>query len=243
MILGNVLRAIKARKPVHRDSRNAWDAGLHYEIGFWETYIENRGGPWPKDFQARLDPHSPFRSDLCPYLDEVPGDKVRILDVGAGPMTILGKTHPTKQLEIIATDPLAPHYDRFLARHQIVPPVRTIAAAAEELTKRFPRNSFDMATAHNCLDHSYDPLKAIREMIAVIKPSRRAWLAHNENEADKQQWGGLHQWNFTVVDGDFVIRNRSTSINVTRELGRDAKVEVRSAQNGWIDILIQKRPA
>jgi SAM-dependent methyltransferase len=220
-----------------------WTIGLPDELSFWDSYLASRGGPWPEDYQARLDPRTPLRSDLHQYLDEVPGDTVRILDVGAGPLTILGKTHPTKRLEIIATDPLAPHYDRCLSKYRIVPPVRTIAAVAEELTKRFPHNAFDLATAFNCLDHSYDPVRAIHEMIAVIKPSRYAWLAHNQDEAERQKWAGLHQWNFTVVDGDFVIRNRATSINVTRELIGQATVHVRSAESGWIDILMQKKPA
>jgi len=237
-----MIRSLRGGKLFGLGSKMRWNAGVPQEISFWDSFLESRGLHWPQDYRNRLDPHSEFRHDLWPYLEEVPGGTVRILDVGAGPLTVLGKTHPTKRLEIIATDPLAPQYDRLLAKHQIQPLVRTIPAAAEQLTKHFPRDSFDIVTAVNCLDHSYDPLQAIREMIAVLKPSRCAFLAHSENEAEKQNWHGLHQWNFSVVDGDFMIRNRRKRINLTRALSQEGTVEVRSAQNGWIDILIRKRP-
>jgi SAM-dependent methyltransferase len=221
---------------------------LPEELGYWDLYLGTRGFHWPEDFQSRLDPLAPFVSELHPYLEEVPGDTARILDVGAGALTRVGKIHPTKRLEIIATDPLAPQYDRLLAKHGIIPPVRTIAAAAEELTDHFPSNHFDLATAFNCLDHSYDPLQAIREMIAVLKPSRCAFLSHSENEAVKQKWVGLHQWNFTVVNGEFLVRNRRTSINLNRELRGEAMVQILSGLetwrklDGWIEVLIRKLP-
>jgi SAM-dependent methyltransferase len=243
MVLAKVLRAVRRWKPDDRNSKARWDAGLSEEIAFWDSYLGSQGLLWPKDYQKRLDPRTEFSSELDLYLLDVTGTTVRILDVGAGPLTRLGKTHPTRRLEIIATDPLAPHYDRLLEKHGIVPPVRTISGAGEELTKQFPRNSFDFAMASNCLDHSYNPLRAIEQMIAVVKPSRYIFLTHSENEAEKQSWHGLHQWNFTVIDGDFVVRNRNTNINVTREVRPEATVECRAVRNGWIDVVIHKHPA
>ena len=70
---------------------------------------------------------------LAPYVDRVDGDHVRILDVGSGPLTKLGKTHPSKRLEITATDLLANDYDHLLAELGVLPPVRTVHADAERI--------------------------------------------------------------------------------------------------------------
>jgi SAM-dependent methyltransferase len=242
MALETVLRGIGSWGWRRRRFRQRWNAGLPDELVFWDRFLGTRGAEWPEDYRARLAPETPFQVNLSRFLEDVPADTVRILDVGAGPLTKLGKTHQTKCLDIVATDPLAAHYDRLLAKYQIEPVVRTIAVAAEELSSHFPRDTFDFATAFNCLDHAYDPLQAMREMIAVVKPSRYAYLAHSENEAEKQNWSGLHQWNFTAERGEFVIRSRSRQINVSHKLRREAYLTVRSAVHGWIEVVMRKRP-
>jgi SAM-dependent methyltransferase len=242
MSLGNVFRTVRGWRFLDLSSKLRWDAGVPKEVTFWESFLETRGLHWPEDYRARLDPVALLRRDLWPYIEEVPGDTVRILDVGAGPLTVLGKTHPSKRLEITATDPLAPHYDRLLAKHRVLPPVRTVPALAERLTKHFPRDRFDLVTAINCLDHSYNPLRAIREMLAVVKPACCAFLSHSENEAEKQNWEGLHQWNFSAADGEFTVRSRRSRINLTRALNRQGTVTVLTERNGWIDVLIRKHP-
>ncbi len=52
-------------------------------------------------------------------------DRIRILDVGAGPLTVLGKRLTGVQIDITAVDPLAGDYGTLLQRHGIAPPIRT----------------------------------------------------------------------------------------------------------------------
>ena len=109
---------------------------------------------WPSDFAERLDPTTQLSEYHRGFVDRLPDHEIRILDVGAGPLTYLGKHLPGRTLTIVAADALAPHYDRLLAKHRVTPLVRTIAAEAERLTDVFPENSFDLVNARNCIDHT-----------------------------------------------------------------------------------------
>lgn len=215
--------------------------GLRHEVRFWQRWFRRKGGIWHEDYLRRLDPNRFIDDHVCMYIDPVAAEVVRILDVGAGPLTILGPKHPSKRLEITATDELAEEYDRLIKRFAVSPPIRTVYAPAEQLTDFFPQDSFDLAYARNSLDHSADPLRAIREMVAVVRPERYVLLEHFENEAEAENYIGLHQWNFLIVNGDLTIRNRGESFSVRDCLGDAATISAR--QDGRIVFAeILKRP-
>ena len=199
---------------------------LKGEVQFWRKWLSTRGMYWPDDFRARLDPDRPIDGHLATYVDRVDGDSVCILDVGSGPLTKLGKKHSSKRVEVTATDLLASDYDRLLADFDIVPPVRTVYADAEQLVSQFGRDAFDIVHAQNCIDHTADPLRAIEEMVAVAKPGGYVVLYHAENEGQREQYNQLHQWNFTCEDGAFIIRDRTgRTVNMTHRLAALCDVE------------------
>jgi len=203
-------------------------AALKGEVQFWRNWLSKKGMYWPDDFRARLDPDRPLEGHLAPYLDRVDAERIRLLDVGSGPLTKLGKTHPSKRLEITATDLLAEDYDRLLAEFAIVPPVRTVYADAERLVAQFGADAFDIVHAQNCIDHTADPFRAIEQMVAVAKPGGYVVLYHAENEGQREQYNQLHQWNFTCEDGAFIIRDRTgRTVNVTHRLAALCDVECR----------------
>ena len=144
--------------------------------------------------------------------------EVKILDVGAGPLTYLGKKWGGRHVNITAIDPLADKYDRILAKYQLQPLVRTQKLAAEDLSQRFPAGTFDLAFARNCLDHAYNPERAVLQMIEVVKRGRYVLLEHKPNEARQQSYTGLHQWNFSVsANGDFMIGSKFETVNMTKK--------------------------
>jgi ubiquinone/menaquinone biosynthesis C-methylase UbiE len=97
-------------------------------------------------------------------------------------------------------------------------------AHAEKLTDHFPANSFDLAYASNSLDHSYDPLIAINQMLAVVKPSHHVYLWHLANEGRKACYTGLHQWNFDIRAGELVVDNGRRTQSVVNALNGRAEV-------------------
>lgn len=201
---------------------------LQGEVQFWRKWLSTRGMYWPDDFRARFDPDRLLDGHLAPYVDRVDGDVVRILDVGSGPLTKLGKTHPSKRLEITATDLLASEYDGVLVELGLVPPVRTIYADAEQLVAQFGADAFDVVHAQNCIDHTGDPVRAIEQMVAVARPGGYVVLFHAENEGEREQYNQLHQWNFTCDGRAFVVRDRAgRTVNVTERLASQCDVECR----------------
>lgn len=222
-----------------------WERGLPTEVGFWAEYIATRGLQWPAEFERRFDPAEPLRESLVlGVLTSIDSETVRILDVGAGPTTSLGKTHPAKHLEITAVDPLGDEYARLLADAEIDPPVRTQQVAGEELSSSFQPASFDIAYARNALDHSIDPARIIREMLAVVRPGGFVLLRHYEHEAETMDYEELHQWNFGLEDGRLVVWNERRRIDVAAELADAATVtaalEGGSDHAAWVTAVIEK---
>lgn len=112
-------------------------------------------------------------------------------------------------LEVIATDPLAFTYEELLHRFEITPCVKTHVVHAEDLSSFFQSSSFDLVNCTNALDHSFEPLRGIIETLRVVKAGRPVFLAHSRNEAVNENYEGFHQFNFDVIDGRFVIWNKT----------------------------------
>jgi SAM-dependent methyltransferase len=214
-------------------------AGLSDELSFWTEWVKTKSSAWPGDYETRLDPDTRLSPEYCAFIDHLPQEEIKILDVGAGPLTILGKKHPSKRLMIWAVDVLAERYDELLARYEVRPVVRTTFADAEKLTEKFAENSFDLVTARNCLDHAVDPVEAIRQILLVTKRGCFAVLDHAENEGETQGYQGLHQWNFMVRDGDLIVRGVHHAANVSRQLSLIGNFRC-SLNDNWVKVVIQK---
>src|SRR5215213_10677957 len=105
----------------------AWARGIGDELRFWDSWLASRGLQWPEDYARRMDPEAPLdprAAELAPSLAR--DGRLRVLDVGTGPVTMLGYRAPGGlALELTTTDPLAPLYAGLLARHGVTPPVAT----------------------------------------------------------------------------------------------------------------------
>lgn len=115
----------------------AWQEGIPSEIAFWDNYIATQGGMWPEDFAIRMDPQSPLQQNVIEVFPATAGRELKILDVGAGPLTYLGKVWPGHALAITAVDPLADEYAAIFAKHNLTPPVRTTRGVAKRLVEQF----------------------------------------------------------------------------------------------------------
>ena len=217
------------------------DRHLRNEVRFWRRWLATEGLEWQDDYRHRFDPRLPIQEHLARLIDRIDGDKVEILDVGAGPVTVLGKTHKTKQLAITATDILAPEYNQLLDDFGLDPPVRTQFAASETLREQIGERQFDIVHAQNTLDHCADPFAAIEEMLALTNPGRFVVLLHEENEGEKERYYALHKWNFSCDGGRFLIAGpgpRGPRRDVTAMMSGRADVECSTASG---DILVVMR--
>jgi SAM-dependent methyltransferase len=202
-------------------SQEIWAGALDDEMAFWREWMSTQGSKWPDDFRFRLDPESVIQTSISEHLTGV-ASRVRLLDVGAGPLTVVGKRWPGHDLELTAVDALADKYDALLEEFKITPPVRTRRCDTELLSEAFAPESFDVAYALNTLDHSYQPLDAIRQMVAVVKPGGIVLLQHHPNEAENEDYTGLHQWNFDWVNNDCLLWRPGTKWSLRDEFAGQA---------------------
>lgn len=182
-----------------------WEGGLPGELGFWRDYMITHGEPyWKEDYRARMDPETPLSGYITRFLG-APDRRIEILDVGAGPVTILGKRYPGYEVAITAVDALAEGYDQVLRELNITPLVRTQICETERLTERFAAGRFDVVFAHNTLDHHRDPVQSIREMIQVTRVGGYVVMSHFENEGLREGYNNLHQWNLSKEGEDMIV--------------------------------------
>jgi SAM-dependent methyltransferase len=249
-LLAYVSRAYRRPPPRHRPSSQqhaqTWERELGSELTFWKEYIDSGGLEWPEEYAERLDPSAPLREHLiADRLPDISSATVSILDVGAGPITTLGKTHPDKTLAITAVDPLAADYDRLLEQGALTPPVRTLPCRGEDLLDNFYPESFDVAYARNSLDHGDDPLLIIRNMVRLVRPGGLVALRHYRTEGETELYSGLHQWNFEIQDGDLLVWSHWARHNVTRTLRGEVELECwdegGSDHADWVVCVMTKR--
>ncbi len=202
--------------PIPQSQKSKWKAEINSEIQFWDDYFRTKGLQWADSYGSRFDPNLALQPRPAALLP--PQIKIHILDVGSGPLTYLGKVYEGEHINTTAVDPLANEYDRILDKYQIQPPVRTQKLAAEDLTKSFPSSAYDLVFARNCIDHAYNPERAILQMIDVVKSGRYVLLEHRPNEAENENYSGLHQWNFSLsANGEFLISSKFEKVNMTKK--------------------------
>ena len=216
-----------------------WKAGVGQEVAFWSRWIAQQGGEYTEDFCRRFDPNSPVDWLLEAVLQELAQPVVRLLDVGAGPVCCLGKISAHAELRITAVDPLADHYDEILAENDMRPPVRTVFGIGEDLVLQFARGSFDVVHCQNALDHSLDPVRTLLQMLEVCRIGGSVMLRHAHDEAEHENYSGLHKWNLTNEEDRFIIWDRSERRDLTAELAGFSESRI-LATDGYLINLFRK---
>jgi SAM-dependent methyltransferase len=203
---------LKALYPVWKIRR----VGLWSEVFFWRLWA--RSSDTQEQRNALMDEGLRFPVQLDPVVERIEGDTVRVLDVGAGPISSIGRRHPTKAIHLTPTDVLAEQYGKILSARGLKPPVPTVYADAETLSQQFGNDAFELVHASNCIDHMRDPAKAIDEMVKVVRPGGWIVLIHRMDEAKHQDYAGLHQWNVAVDGERFILWTPDTRIDMTQRL-------------------------
>jgi len=218
------------------DSKGKWKDGLPNELEHWRHWLASgRDGAFAggrfDDYEWRTNPNTVLQAHIARHLEPFapPGTTISILDVGAGPLTCVGKKWPERIVHIVAVDPLAEQYNQLLKQLNIAPLVRVQFAEVERLSEHFPLNHFDLVNCQNALDHVYDPFVGIQQMLAVVKPQHAVVLLHRVNEGEREGYYGLHQWNFSREGDEFTIWNKDLHLSVNEALTPIADVHFHEA--------------
>ena len=220
-VLGPVAKLAYRLRRRGRTSEEVWTKSIDHEINFWADPDRRENLVWRNDPTQLGELDRPFWDIAAAH----PSAELQILDVGAGPITPLAKNLPGKTVTVTAIDALADQYDVILRQIGIEPRVRTEPGHGEALLERFSPRSFDITYAGNALDHTYDPVLVIRNMLELVRDEGSVVLRHYRNEGQKALYRGLHQWNFDLRGGDLVIWNGAGEQNVSRLLSQQAQTQ------------------
>lgn len=191
-----------------------------------------------------FDPGMPLQHELSQLLPEDSGRPHRVLDVGAGPISKVGKLVDGEAIDLVPIDPLAIEYQKLLADLDLEPPCPTQRGYGERLTECFPENSFDLVHARNSIDHCLDPVVVVAECVRVLKPDCYVYLNHYRNEGIAADYYGLHQWNFDDYNGDFVVSSRfGKQVSVSATLEGVASISSIVTEGDRIIVVIRKNRA
>jgi SAM-dependent methyltransferase len=195
------------------DQKERWELGLKGEIAFWELFRE-----WHPDwFAGGMDKSKPLDSDVDGAVGRCPRDVVPVLDVGCGMLSSMGcQTITGKEVRRLYADPLAEEFRRIAKEQEFALPIDPETVSAENLSKAFRQDSMWVVYSRNAIDHSYHPIRALREMQAVLAPGGFMILKHYLMCGLLNRYESLHQWDFRDEDGRLYISGqRGTQEGVT----------------------------
>lgn len=136
-------------------------------LAFWERWLSPQSA-FPEARAERLREGRPLPEwafDCMP-----PGaDRIRILDLNAGPVSACGTVAGELEVELVPVDELAFAYDRLLEDAGLVPPVPTRFCSVEDILPTFGPEAFDLIFSFNGLDYTPDPVAVYRNLLKCLK--------------------------------------------------------------------------
>ncbi len=214
-----------------------WLCGLEEEIEFWKSYMETQGDIYADDFQNTISKNKRFTLEEDMPKNSIKTD-VKFIDVGSGPFSRCGQKTDKVNLVAMYIDPLAEVYNLLKTKYSVDNGAKIKAGFVELLDKEFTQNSFDLVHMSNSLDHSFDAVFGIYQLLFICKIGGKVILRHAENEAERSEYQGLHQWNLSVhkKEGSFVIWRDDKLFDIGKCFQEYADVEIYSdlyETSGW----------
>lgn len=152
---------------------------------------------------------------------------VKLLDVCCGPFPKSGIYHESYKIERTLVDAIAEDYHNLLKINNINRNGQSIIQSnVEDILQVLKKKSFDIIYSKNALDHTYNPLIAIENLIKLLSKKGVIILEHFINEGEYTNYFGLHQWNFYLKDNDFYISSKNNEIQYNvNEILKEIKID------------------
>ncbi len=136
-------------------------------LAFWERWLSTRS-PFPEARAERFRENRPLPEWA---FDCIPAgaDRIRILDLNAGPVSACGTVAEGIEVELVPVDELAFAYDRLLREAGLVPHVPTRFCSVDDILPTFGPEAFDLIFSFNGLDYTADPVAVYRNLLECLK--------------------------------------------------------------------------
>lgn len=209
-----------------------WLNGLSDEIDFWKNYMETKGDIYEDSFEETVSEGKTFTLE-----DDLPDSNItnpyKFIDVGSGPFSRCGNKTNKIDLSFTAIDPLAEVYSALKHDNDLENGIEVETGFVELLDKKFMQNTFDMVHMSNSLDHCFDAVFGVFQLLYICKIGGKVILRHAENEAERSGYSGLHQWNLSTqnIEQSFVIWRKNKRYDICKIFKDYADVKVYS--NIW----------
>ncbi len=240
------IRMMKEDKDTKRTIKDTqdfqrWLSGIPYEVAFWRSYYGNKRRRddlfrWSLyDKPCHLD-----NFDIDKYVDDLKTPEPKLLDVGCALSYMFSSNINGKHFNVDYVDPLAPFYNQILRKYSIERPEIKFGMI-ESLSGSYAPNTVDFIHVRNALDHCSNPLNGIIQALAALKIGKVLYLNHFRNEAENEGYRGFHQFNINEKDGNFILWNKDTELNVTEICKEFAEVTTSVTSEGRIVSVITKK--
>lgn len=210
----------------YEDYLDKWLSGLESEIAFWKRYMETKGDIYYDTYNDQTEKNKHFTLER--YLDGFSKtEQIRFIDVGSGPFSRCGHISENYNLLVESVDPLAEIYNNLKKENNLENGIIIKTGFVELLDKYFDADSYDIVHMSNSLDHSFNAVFGIYQLLNLCKVGGKVILRHAENEAERSEYGGLHQWNLSLhnQENSFVIWRKNERYDIKKLLAGYAKVE------------------
>jgi len=208
-----------------------WRARAKEEVGFWSKWIRTGGMRWKEGFERKTDPHAPLApllAQFLPELDLTSGQTLEILDIGSGPLSWVGTTHPDFAISVTAVDPLADEYNAELDQRGVQGVGRPVKGYFETALWQFGPDRFDIVWCANSLDHSIDPVIGLYNIVNLCRNGGGVILMFHPDEAEREDYVGLHQWNLNVAGERLTLTRHGQRFDLMKLLDEQEGVRVRT---------------
>ncbi len=186
-----------------------WDSHIDEEAAFWRSWLSDDRYAEERELRWTNLSGAQFGRGFAQAVGAGPGELLRVLDVGSGPMSTLFTRAEDSPIELVCADPLADTYNALLDEYGYHDAPRIQKVMGEELSAKFGEGSFHYVSSANALDHCEDPAKTFAEMYRVCRPGGLIVVTSVENEGERQHYRGLHQWNLSADDRGLWLSERN----------------------------------
>jgi len=198
---------------------------LSSEVFFWEQayyryYVSGKHPSW-WDMSLTKNRYSKEMMNILNILSKDFDEKLKLIDVGSGPVTSYFDKIDITAWEIVTVDPLAKVYNNLNKKYNADYSIRCIEGTGEQINEIFDRNSFHLVLSQNAIDHSLIPLKFINNLVYICKPGGFIYLSGFIKEGTAANWLGLHKHDLYVSNNDLYWtnwNNTANNINITENL-------------------------